>query len=255
MNTLLPLCTHSCLFHLQKQVNKTHRCLDSEIRWFLSAGMSSICWVQCAASCRRDASFCSRAPSLSHQTPPFPLIGVDNLFVAETLIDCLGGKLRRNAILIYRLVVAFPPVNSLLPSLLVKENNAVITGKGFLVSLSSCSNFCCSPAELSCKGKFCTSCGSVQTWGWHKPGTRAQQAGPRQGTSQGTCARCSALVCSSSSRGLVLPGMSWLRSGGWAGGVSSARCHHGHQITQCLSIWAKRYPHFPSTCTCRKGEA
>lgn len=75
--------------------------------------------------------------------------------------------------------------------------------------------------------------------------------------SQGTCDLCKhgAWICSSTSRGLVLLGVSWPRHGGWAGGVSSARCHHGHQLCQishCLSLWAKRYPHFPSTCTCKE---
>lgn len=96
MNTLQPLCTHSCLFSLQKQVNKTHRCLDSEVRWFFSAGMSPICWMQCAASCRRGASFCSVSCAAEPPHPHIrPLLSHSQeliISVAETLIDCLGGK-------------------------------------------------------------------------------------------------------------------------------------------------------------------
>lgn len=76
MNTLLPLCTYSCQFSLQKYVNKIHRRLDSEIRWFLSAGRSPIFWMHCSASCRRVAPFCSVSsaaePPRSHSDPSFP---------------------------------------------------------------------------------------------------------------------------------------------------------------------------------------
>lgn len=171
---------------------------------------------------------------------------------------------------IYRLVVAFPPVKCFhFWWLIVKESNALITGKGFLVSLSSCCNFCCSPCQAHLQRevlhqlRWCPELRMAQTRGsvGHKgPAGRPPAKGPAGRPwavmSQGTCDRHDGWICSSSSRGSVFPRVSWPRWGGWAGGMSSARCHHKHQlcqITQCLSLWANRYPHFPSTCTCRKG--
>lgn len=128
----------------------------------------------------------------------------------------------------------------------------MITGKGFLVSLSFCSNFCCSLCQALLQREVLHQLGwcpglrmaQAKDSAGHKGQTGRSQAGdePRH------CDRHGAWICISGSRGLVFPGVSWATCGGWAGEVSSASCHHRHQlhqITQCLSLWVKRKPSFP----------
>lgn len=83
-------------------------------------------------------------------------------------------------------------------------------------------------------------------------GAQGQQAGP----SQGTCDRLRAWICSCSSRGSVLPGLSWPGHGRWGrwselSQVSSQTpAMPNHPV---FESGRKRCPHFPSICTCSKG--
>lgn len=170
--------------------------MDSEKRWFLTAGMSSI-W--CNVLHRAGEVFLSaichlqQSPLSLTSDPSFPLTGADNLFVAETLIDCLGEKMHWEWMqcFIDRLAVAFLPVKCFhFWWMIVKRAMLWSQVKAFwclcLFALISAAPY----AKLCYKGKFCTSWGGVQGSGWHKPrtlqGTKAKQAGPRQGMSPGT---------------------------------------------------------------------
>lgn len=170
MSTLLPLCTHSCLFSLQKSVKKICRCLDSEIRWFLSAGMSFIwCNVLHLAGEVFLSAVChlQQSPLSLTSDPSFPLTGVDNLFVAEILI-AWGKKIHWEWMQCFIDRLAVPVKCFYFWWMIVKESNAVITGKDFLVPLSFCSNFCCS----LCQGQLQRE--ALHQLGWC-PGLRMAQ--------------------------------------------------------------------------------
>lgn len=160
---------------------------------------------------------------------------------------------------IYRLVVAFPPVKCFhFWWLVVKNSNAVITGKGFLVSLPSCSNFCCSSRQAWLQREvlhqlgWCPGLRMAQTRGsvGHKDSRQVPAKGLVTGFMPGSAAAAPEAQCSQDCHGQdMVDGED---------GVSLVRCHHRHQlcqITQCLSLGEKDVLIYPPYALAAKEEA